>query len=328
MIAALILSLCTLTAEKVSPDRLHLVNGDVLHVQVIEEADDHVVVDHPVLGRLTIPRASIAQIVRQEEGSPDSPGDGKHPDEVTRDPAPPGVEAPTEPENQAAPALPPPPTPVPWKVSLELGFTGTQGNTETTDIRLALLAGRETTEARIALDTSYLYGETSGDRRLNRFTAGGRHDWLFPESRWFIFAQARYDYDEFQSWEQRVTGGAGVGYEFVKNDTVRLMGRAGLGAVWEIGSEDDGIEPEAILGLDFGWQITSRQRLGATTTFYPNLGDLGEFRIVSSADWTIQLDQASGIDLKLGVAHEHQSRVDPGRERDDIKVFGSIVIRF
>lgn len=331
MIAAIILSLCTLPAEKVSPDIVRLVNGDSLHVTIIDETDEHVVVEHPVLGTLTISRSSIAQIMREGQ---DNGGDGQNAGESS--PAQGAEEVQPDDASSEAPEsistdtsqLPSPPTPVPWKVSLELGFTGTQGNTETADIRLALLAARETTDARIALDTSYLYGETSGDRRLNRLTAGGRHDWLFTESRWFIFAQARYDFDEFQSWEQRVTAGVGAGYEFIKNDTMRLLGRAGLGAVWEIGSEDDGIEPEGIFGLDFSWQVTPTQRLNASTTFFPNFGDLGEFRVVTSADWTIQLDQANGIDLKLGVAHEHQSRVDPGREKDDIKVFGSIVIRF
>src|SRR5690606_29571895 len=147
----------------------------------------------------------------------------------------------------------------------DLGFAGSSGNSDTFDGRAAFLTTRETERDRWRIDASYFYGESGGVRTKNDFTAGVLKDWLFPESPWLVFAQGRFDYDEFKTWSYRVSGHGGVGYEFIKNDELTLIGRLGAGVSKEWKPSSD-LRPEGLLGAELGWNISERQRLTAHTT--------------------------------------------------------------
>ena len=49
-----------LVAGSAGADSIKLESGDVLSGEVLEERDDAIVLDHPVLGRVEIPRDQIA----------------------------------------------------------------------------------------------------------------------------------------------------------------------------------------------------------------------------------------------------------------------------
>lgn len=300
-------------------DEIELVGGDVLRGRVVEQTEERVVFEHPVLGLLELKMADVARITLSREQEP--PTKPVEPADIS--PTPP-IEA--APEQTTLPAEADAGSR--WKFTLDLGVNGSTGNTETLDVRLGLLGAYEDKSMRTKFDLVYYYGEADGDRNTNKFTAGARNDWLLSESYWFYFAEGRFDHDEFQSWDWRVSGAGGVGYEFYDHETFTLLGRVGLGAVYEQGSDNEGVEPEALLGLDLKWKITEKQTLAASTTFYPALGDVGEFRAISGLDWTLDLDAAKGLKLKFGLHHEYQSVVDSGVDRNDLKLFGGVALQF
>ena len=215
-----------------------------------------------------------------------------------------------------------------WKSKVVVGAGATTGNTDNQSFHAGLSSLRERVAERTEIDLHYYYGATDGDRTENRFTAGLLQDWLVADSPWLYFAKARYDYDEFNSWEQRVAVHAGVGYEFIDREDLSLVGRVGLGLIKEVNSANDGIRPEGLLGLDLRWDITERQTLEAGTTLYPDLGDLGEFRTISYARWDVLVDEASNLSFNIGVEHEYQSVVDPGREKNDFRITAGLLFEF
>jgi hypothetical protein len=87
-------------------------------------------------------------------------------------------------------------------------------------------------------------------------------------------------------------------------------------------------DPEGIAGFELGWRINDAMRLAGGTTAFPSLDRLSEYRIISSIDWIIDIDWASGMALKLGAAHEFESRTDPGISGHDLSVYGTLVISF
>ncbi|MEM7622356.1 MAG: DUF481 domain-containing protein [Planctomycetota bacterium] len=218
-----------------------------------------------------------------------------------------------------------------WDNKIDLSLALTDGNSENTSFRLAydgLRTGkRELSE--LSLDASYSYATTDGEDEVNEATFGVNHDWLFKESRWLAFAGGRLDWDMFRSWRYRVNANGGVGYKFIDREKFRLVGRAGGGLTREFGSDNDDIIPEGLLGLDMLWQLAENQSLEASTRYYPDLSDINQFRVVSTVDWRLDLDDVNdGLGLVAGLAHEHQSEVDPGVRKNDVQVFAGLTWDF
>ena len=265
-----------------------LVTGDVLHGEVAQHTTQQLVLDHPVLGKLIIPADKIKRVTPAVAITPPSP----------------------------------------WTRQLEAGVSGASGNATTSNSRVALVAVRQTDRSKLTLDASHNYASSNHRSSKDKFTAGLLHDWLVPESPWFAFASARVDADQFQSWDQRIAGHAGVGRQVVDRAHVKGNLRGGLGAAKERGSDDEELRPEALLGGELAWQISERQKLTAATRLYPDLADAGEFRALSNLAWTIAIDRAEGLSLKLGLEHEYQSQADPGNDSSDFRYISAIVLQF
>jgi len=82
------------------------------------------------------------------------------------------------------------------------------------------------------------------------------------------------------------------------------------------------------LGTDIRWKITEKQSLTISSTAYPDFNDPNDFRIVSSADWSLLIDVRADISLTAGLRHEYQSGVDPEIKHNDLQVFAGLKLDF
>ena len=222
-----------------------------------------------------------------------------------------------------------------WTRTAELGLDGSSGNTDNLSIRAIFQTERQTDELRTLLRARYLYSEDDGEESENQGRVRGENDWLFPGERYFIFAFGVYEFDEFQDWDTRLQLFTGLGYDFLKEralleggqDRATLKGRVGAGATREFGSSDDDWQAEALVGLDFFWQITERNSFAAGTEVFPSLSDLGEFRSISYAAYDVLLSEQNELRLRLGLEHEWDS--DPGDAKEhDVKYFLTLLATF
>lgn len=278
-------------------ETIELASGESLAVTSVTITDGTVHAEHAVLGSLSFAEADLADETLVALG-------------MLQDEA----EVPAEKSE--------------WSTKVTAAGSLSDGNTETASLAAGITSVREREETRLTLDSSYFYGSTDGERTENRFTAGALHDWLMPDSPWLLFVDGRYDYDEFQSWEYRLSGHGGVGYELVNNDEYTMTLRAGIGAIKEFNSIDEDLNPEALLGFDGVWNISENQSLEFGSTLFPDLGDSGEYRIVSYANWAVLVDESTNMSLTAGLAHEYQSKVDPGIENNDLRIFAGLQFDF
>jgi hypothetical protein len=319
-----------------------LLNGDRLSGDIIERTRDAIVIEHTALGRINVPIDSIRHVRTDKvllPATPDAP-------EVPKVPIVP-LSEPDEPEHAAEvhrPAAPPatPPTPpqpdIEWSSQAEIGLNATAGTSDSIRLRAAFRTARSSPFNTFRYDITYRFGEERNKRTQNALTTGVFSEWPFPESPWSMFAQGRYDYSEFQSWDHRLSSGTGFGYRLF--DITKITGtgdevdifnmklRGGVGVRKEFGSLDEEFDPEGIAGFELGWRINDVMRIAGGTTAFPSLDRLSEYRIISSIDWIIDIDWASGMALKLGAAHEFESRTDPGISGHDLSVYGTLVISF
>lgn len=290
-------------------DEVELAGGDVLRGTVVEQTDTHVVLEHSALGRLEIARDQITSLVI--DTPPAGEGRGAAPEKAEKKPEMAGKK-----EDKK------------WKSHVNLAFNGSFGNSDTQSLRVGGRSVRKTPDTRLRLDAVYYISTSDGERDDNDLTLGILHDWLISESPWFYFAQLRYDYDQFESWEQRIAAHTGPGYHLIAKEAFDLDLRAGIGPRKEFGSQDEDWKPEGLLGFDLEWEVTKRQSFDFNSTFFPIVSDLDDYRTRTTAHWVLKLTDDSDLSVTAGLTHEYQSVVDPGREKNDTKIFTGLQFGF
>lgn len=299
---------------------VRLSSGETIRVTIIESTDTHLRCLHPVLGEISIPHAQATIIVPQALDAPaGAPASDPPPSDLAADAGEADAALGTE-------IATPPPSKLSfwngWKRTVDLGILGSEGNTESFGARAALGAQRKTDDMETTVGLSYVYSSNDGEKTKSRGELAARNEWLYgKDSRWGFFAEAKLEYDEFQDWDWRLSGFVGPSYAFIRNDKTLLRGRVGAGGTYEIGGEDDGFEPALLFGVDFEHQLNERNKLFASAEYLPSLSDFPEYRANAKAGWEILVDEATNMNLKLGIVDRYDSDPGPGIEKNDIEYF-------
>lgn len=209
------------------------------------------------------------------------------------------------------------PPPKIWEASAEVGLNGSTGNSEILTMRFGAHAKRCANDKTLTLDLNYSRGSNSGVITENRGFFNARHDWAFQDSPWTPFVKGVLEYDQFRAFDVRVVANAGLGYQFLKNEATTLIGRLGSGFSQEIGGPDDDIVPEGLAGLEFCHKLSESQSINASTEYFPDIGDIRDFRAVNKAEWEMLVDPKWNTSLKLAANHRYDS-TPHGRKKNDL----------
>ncbi|GAB4108111.1 MAG: hypothetical protein Kow00105_14200 [Phycisphaeraceae bacterium] len=280
---------------------------------------------HPVLGELDLPCEQVKSVTVETDdvSAPQVAPEQVHADKIRADShqATAVPEAPTAGERLSNRFFPG------WDKHFELGLTGTDGNTQTSNVRVGFTALREDDEQRTKLGLSHFRAEDDGILTRNEAAGEVTQDWLMPGSPWFKFANGKLEYDQFKDWETRASGFFGVGKQILDTDRHNLIGRVGGGGSYEFDSINEFV-PEAMLGLEWVHNINDRQTLTGYITVFPDMDEFGESRSLAGGAWTIKIDQADGLSLKLGIDNEYESRTEGAAKHNDVKYYGTLVFDF
>jgi hypothetical protein len=312
-------------ASTLSADEIRLVGGDVLKGTVVSETDTAVTIDHAALGRIEISRDRIAEVIKTTPAPTPAPA----PAAVVVEGATPAP-APAVPV-AVLPAPVPPPPPAPdgsWKFSLSLGFTGSETESQSNwDLRAAGSATRESEKDRTTIAAEYYFSSANSVNTDNNLLVTGLEEFLFKGSKWEAFIKGTYQYDEFQTWEQRAGLYAGPAYRLFEGEPFALKLRAGAGASYEFA--DSQWTPELLLGDDLVWKIDERSKLTQGLDFFPDLENLGEYRFIVRIDYEIALSPKGDLKGTAGVRDEYDSYVEPtGDSSNDLKIYAGLKVDF
>lgn len=279
---------------------IELSNGDQIHGSITHQNEDMVTIEHPVLGTLEIERDQVAAILTaQKEPMPA--------DLLPQDPVDEGLFGTGIMTD--------------WKRDFEFGLNGAKGVSDNLNIRAAFVSTYEDEEDRWFYEMMYLHTQSDKITSQSRAQVILNKDWLIPKSQWFYFANSRFDWDEFKDWKYRISGFVGPGYEFINSEVWYLRGRAGVGGNQTfVGTERFTVE--ALAGLETGWHVTEKQFVEFKTTFFPSLSNIGEYRNITTLDWSHELDYYRGLAVKLGIYNEYDSQQTQG---NDFRYYASIV---
>jgi putative salt-induced outer membrane protein YdiY len=198
--------------------------------------------------------------------------------------------------------------PLPWDTGLELGLNGSSGTSESLSIRTGGYIKRESRFSKLNLSSYYNKTSTGGTSTQNNAQFDVRNDWLLDEkSPWTLFGSGNVFYDEFQSFDLQSNANTGVGYRFVNDPELGLIGRVGAGTSREFGGPDDRWVPESLFGFEYNQQLSQTQKFYAKLDYFPEWDEFGEYRLVADAGWEIELVQPSNLSLKISANDRYDS---------------------
>lgn len=313
---------------KVNADSITLISGDTIRGDVIEQTEINVLIDHNDLGVLNVPVNKIKTITIDN-----TENDTIGPDTQTKDKTIESKEIAkkTTRHDKDFPIINPVAMKLKkngWSFSADLSMDSSTGNTDEQTLRAGLDAKRTLPERELTMDFSYYNKVSDGTTSDNKFSYGVLHDWLIPKSRWFFFVTARYDYDEFESWQQRVSAHAGPGYNLIKKDDFKLDLRAGAGTRKEFGSENNNFKSEGLGRLDVEWNINKKQSINMSASAFPVFSDFNDFRTRTTANWKYSFDDEMNLSFLVGILHEYQAVVDPDKDKNDFRLYTGIQFSF
>ena len=306
-----LMALVPLMAFTASAEKIELANGDKVDVEIVSETETELVVRHPQLGEFTVPRSALKP--------PKPPHPGLFGTNFMQG----------------------------WKREAGLGFGGAQGNTEDANVNARFGFNREAKTFRGRFEAVYFYATQNGVKNTNAFRTNYSHDFLFGDSGLYIFVLGRYQYDEFQSWRNRVSGSGGLGYDFIKHKKGELRGEVGAGVAREFGDNISNFgvtRPEGQLGLLGAWRPLEGHELSGDITYFPDFKNTPQFRLLANIAYRVAIPGVEGLSIKLGINNEYDSSIDesvlvsgsppvgaPGarfQTKNNLKYFGNLVYAF
>ncbi len=203
-----------------------------------------------------------------------------------------------------------------WDGSIELGLSGSEGNTNTNSLRAGFELTRETSRTQWTMDLVYAKNKANDVETRHNALLNSNWDYKLANPCWTAYSKLGLEYDEFRAFDLRLSLNGGLGYYFITTPITKFRGRFGAGASREIDSADDDWKPEADLGADFEHKISDRQSFEFTTDYYPTWEAFSDYRLVTDASWKLVLDAAHNLSLKMSVIDRYDSTSDGAKHND------------
>ncbi len=203
-----------------------------------------------------------------------------------------------------------------WQRSVELGIDGSEGNSNTFNIRFGADLKRQTELTKFRLDLDY-YKAASNDRETaNQTFLDCRSERRLRNSRLNWFLNGNIEHDEFKVYDLRLTLNTGTGYRLVEKDRSTLTFRFGAGASHEIGGPEPVWISELVYGIELEHQVNKRQKIGFTCDYFPDVTDFRRYRFDGKASWEVLLDEGSNLSLKLSIHDRYDATAYEIRKND------------
>ena len=221
----------------------------------------------------------------------------------------------------------PPPPAVTYKGTIAGGGNVSRGNTHETSANASAGFEARSKRHRLTLTGRYNYGET--DNEITARNALGRIKYdFFLKKRFYTYAHARFDRDDFQDIKLRGIYGLGLGYQILDSDRIGLFAEAGASYFnvnfFEARDSDYVAARESVsFNLDI---IPKRFKFFHLHELYYSLDESKTYFLSSEQGFRFLLFR--NFFANFQVDFSYTSKPAPGRERADIAYIGSLGYEF
>jgi len=204
----------------------------------------------------------------------------------------------------------------PWSGAIEFGLSGTEGNSDTLNIRAGGKFTLEDDFVKHKWDVTHVDNSQDGIKTAINTFSDARFEWKFQKSPLTYYVHKTLEYDEFKAFDLRVSVDTGLGYRWIDNDIQKLTTRIGGGGSREIGGANNEWTPEIVAGIEWSYIISEGQRISASGDYFPSIEDFADYRFNAKIEYETVLSAAYGLSLKLSVIDRYDSTPGTAKPND------------
>lgn len=237
---------------------------------------------------------------------------------------------------------PEPKDPTDWGTAVSLGFTLTDGNSNTMLLTSAVTASKEENGNMWDLRLAGAYGEnevtstsvdaegvetssTSDDQTIGEVVGLAKYGrTLSSDERLYTGAQVDFLHDAIQDIQYRVTLGIPLGYYLIKEDDMRFNVEAGPAYVFKRVSHEDDDYLSWFASERLEWDISSTAKVFEQVTYNSSVDDSDDYFVVAEAG--VEAALSSKMSMVLSVRDDYINLVGDGKERNDLAVITSLKV--
>lgn len=200
-----------------------------------------------------------------------------------------------------------------WSGKSEAGAVITSGNSETQSGNGKFDAAYELERWKHSFGVAALVAKDDTGTNAERYEGRGQSDYKWSENT-FFFAALRYEDDHYTGFDYQATLTAGVGRQFIDNETTKFTGQLGAGY------RRISVLPD----LEESGQAIARGDLNFEHAFTENTRLLEKFLVEAGSDNTslqnelsLQVNMSKTLALAVGYAVRHNTDPPLGQEKTD-----------
>ncbi len=188
-----------------------------------------------------------------------------------------------------------------WDGSANIGFSYTSGNANNITMTTGLRASKVRPQDGFTIYARSLWNSNHGVQitTQNAFWGGARYDRTLNRK---VFGFVSYDFerDKPRRLDFRSVVGGGLGHRTIKNDRteLELFTGAAWNRTWQAGSDSN--TPEALAGFTFKHRLNDRLRVQNAVTYFQNVTDRVEYRLILDANVTVDMTKKVGFFISFG----------------------------
>lgn len=171
------------------------------------------------------------------------------------------------------------------------------------------------------------YGETQGVLSENRMDGSLKTDFDLNQRKIFVYNLAGISFDEVRNIDLRYEVGPGLGYHLIQKPKFTLDLEAGGNfehREFVNRAADENISLR--IAERTTWTISSKLSMDQRLEFFPNVDEVGEFRI--RFETNLRYSFWKNVYLNLGLIDQWESDPAPGVDQNDLQIRTTIGARF
>lgn len=144
----------------------------------------------------------------------------------------------------------------PWSGKVRLGYLGTSGNTETTNMSGAFDVEYALEKWKHSFSAAAIRATEDNDATAEAYTAGWKSEWTMSDVN-FLFGRLDWRKDRFSGYDEQFSQTVGYGHRLIDNEKHSLNGEVGVGARQsELATGENENETIVTGGLYYKWAIS------------------------------------------------------------------------
>lgn len=210
-----------------------------------------------------------------------------------------------------------------WKLSAELGFSATSGNTDTQTLNTKGEASTDRELWRHKIEASILNASDNDQTTARKFNLSGQSDYKL-EAPAYLFATISYEDDKFSGYDYRMVESVGYGRRVIDDESLTVDLDIGPGLRQsKLSSGESDNEGLIRTAAKVNWIISN------TSTLTENLSiEAGEDVTVTKSVTSLTSQIEGNLSMKVSFSFQNSSKVPAGIDKTDTETAITLVYSF